>query len=108
LYIIGGFNGHERLRSVETLDLLQPDASWEFASELRIARSNFGVTIVDGKILVSGGFDGTTVVCETELFSEKTNCWTLSNPMNVRRSALCLVTVKDLPNRMDYLEERKA
>jgi hypothetical protein len=105
LYIIGGFNGFERLRSVEMLDLLQPGASWELTSELSIARSNFGVTIIDGKILVSGGFDGATVVGETEIFSEKTNRWTLSAPMNVRRSALNLVTVKDLPNRDVYLEK---
>ena len=106
LYAIGGFNGNERIKSVETLDLSKPYPNWEITSELNNQRSNFGATVVEKKILVAGGFDGHQVINNTEIFSEETNLWTESQPMKVKRSALCLVTVKGLPNRKKYLTHR--
>jgi len=54
LYAIGGFNGNERLRSVECLDLLKPNATWTPSTQLITPRSNFGATVVDKKIFVTG------------------------------------------------------
>ena len=54
LYAIGGFNGNARLRSVECLDLLKRDATWTSSTQLITPRSNFGATVVDKKILVTG------------------------------------------------------
>ena len=108
IYVIGGFNGHERLRSVETLDLLAPFYRWTLmSSQMNKPRSNFGVAVIDKKILVAGGFDGTGVIRDTETFSPETNSWTMSQEMNISRSALSLVTVSGLPNREDYLIHRQ-
>ena len=103
IYVIGGFNGTERLRSVETLDKLEPNAAWVPKSDLITQRSNFGATVVNKQIMVAGGFDGLQVISDTEVYSEETNQWTPSQSMEVKRSALSLVTVKGLPNRKNYL-----
>jgi len=55
IYAVGGFNGVERLRSVETLDLLTPGAAWIVTSQLNIPRSNASITVVDKAIMVAGG-----------------------------------------------------
>jgi hypothetical protein len=55
--------------------------------------------------MVAGGFDGQQVISDTEFYSEETNQWTPSQPMEVKRSALSLVTVKGLPNRKNYLAQ---
>ena len=98
-----GFNGTERLRSVETLDKLDPNATWIPISELITQRSNFGATVVNKQIMVTGGLDGQQVISDTEFYFEETNQWTRSQPMEVKQSALSLVTVKGLPNRKNYL-----
>jgi hypothetical protein len=108
IYCVGGFDGHERLASVETLDLTRPGATWTLSSALLTPRSNFGITVVDKKILVAGGFDGSGVILGSELFSEAANTWRPFAPMNLKKSALCLVTVKDLPNRKVYLGKRRS
>jgi len=54
IYAIGGFDGEERLASVEILDLLEPFSTWTIASSsLCIGRSNFGACVVDKAILYS-------------------------------------------------------
>ena len=46
LYAVGGFNGTERLTSVETLDLRSPNPAWTLSSNLNIRRSNFGIAVL--------------------------------------------------------------
>jgi hypothetical protein len=104
LYAIGGFNGEDRLRSVEILDLSNPNAVWTLSnSELITPRSNFGAAVVDKNILVAGGYNGSGVTAESEIFCPKTNTWSQTSPLTEKKSALVLVTVEDLPNRRQYL-----
>ena len=107
LYAIGGFDGTDRLRSVESLDLQTPNAAWKIEPQLSTQRSNFGVTILDNKIMVAGGFDGQGVIDEVEIYSDQTKTWTPCNSVNVKRSALSLITVAGLSNRKDYLNYHK-
>ena len=107
LYALGGFNGFDRLTSVETLDLLTPNSAWMLSSNLNIKRSNFGITVFEKSILVAGGFDGVGVTNTCEIFDLKNKRWGLGPKMNVKRSALSLVTVPNLPNRKEYLSYRK-
>ena len=103
LYAIGGFNGNERLQSVECLDLLKSNPKWTASAPLLRPRSNFGVTIVDKKIFVVGGFDGEGVVSHTELYDDESKTWNHSEPLNVKRSALSVVTVTGLANKKDFV-----
>jgi len=102
LYAIGGFNGNERLNSVECLDLQRSNPIWTASAPLLRPRSNFGVTIMDKKIFVVGGFDGEGVVPLCELFDEETKSWNHSEPLNVKRSALSVITVAGLANKKDF------
>ena len=102
IYAIGGGNGIN-IASVETLDSLDPNASWRPASEMITPRSNFGATVVNNQIMVAGGLtEDDRLAKTTEFYSEETNQWTPSQPL---QSADCpyLVTVKGVPNRKDCL-----
>jgi len=59
-------------------------------------------------ILIAGGFDGSGVIADSEMFDVTTNSWSQAPPMNVKRSALSLATVSGLPNRKQYLPYWKA
>ena len=52
---------------------------------------------------MAGGFDGEGVTDECEIFDLKTNSWELAPKMNVKKSALSLVSIQNLPNRIEYL-----
>ena len=106
-YAVGGFNGFDRLTSVETLDLLTPNTAWMLSSNLNIKRSNFGITVFEKSILVAGGFDGVGVTNTCEIFGLRSKSWGLGTKMNVKRSTLSLVTVPNLPNRKEYLSYQK-
>ncbi len=58
---------------------------------------------MDRKIFVVGGFDGDGVVSHTEFFDYESNAWNHSEPLNVKRSALSVVTVAGLPNKKDFV-----
>ena len=105
LYALGGFNGFDRLTSVETLDLLTPNTAWMLSSNLNIKRSNFGITVFESQS--AGGFDGVGVTNTCEIFGLRSKSWGLGTKMNVKRSTLSLVTVPNLPNRKEYLSYRK-
>jgi len=56
------------------------------------------------KILISGGFNGLSVISDSEIFNPKGEGWRrLSANMMATKSALSLVTASGLPNRKDYL-----
>lgn len=56
LYAMGGFDGQQRLSSVEFLDLESPEKGWRSAPKMKVRRSNFGVTSDGSRIFVIGGF----------------------------------------------------
>lgn len=43
--------------------------SWEFVAALSVPRSNMGGGSCEGKIIVSGGFDGNLVTDITEIYT---------------------------------------
>jgi kelch-like protein 10 len=101
LYAIGGFNAFFRLSSVERYN---PSCSsyWQQMSEMCVPRSNFAAVVLDGKIFVFGGFDGSTVIADAEYFDEDTDEWYEASIMNVQRSALSACVLSGLPNAREY------
>ena len=108
IYAIGGRNGNAFVKSVENLDLLNPNAIWKPTSEMLTQKYFFGATVLNKKIMVTG------TDFSTEMFSDETNEWTLHpQPMGLERNVvnaplglhLSLVTVKGLPNRKKYLSQ---
>lgn len=53
LYAIGGFNGHERLRTVEVFEPEQK--KWREIAALNMKRSALGAAVVNDKLYVCGG-----------------------------------------------------
>ena len=108
IYAMGGYNGNTYVKSVETLDLLNPTAIWEPTSEKLIQSFFFGATVVNKKIMVTSNHGS------TELYSDETKQWTFHpQPMLLERTKLSatmslklsLVTVKGLPNRENYISQ---
>lgn len=57
IYVIGGFNGALRVRSVDIYDPVR--RSWRAGPSLECRRSTLGVAVLDGIIYAVGGFNGT-------------------------------------------------
>ena len=58
IFVIGGCDGTSRLKTVEVYDPLV-SANWIVQQQqLTVGRSHFAVTLLDNKILISGGFTG--------------------------------------------------
>ena len=51
IYVVGGFDGEERLKSVECFTP-GPVLTWHQVPDMEIPRSNFAMSVVEGKILV--------------------------------------------------------
>lgn len=56
IYIVGGTNGTQSLRSVEIYDV--KNKKWTQGPELNIARTNVSVAFIDDILFAIGGFDG--------------------------------------------------
>ena len=89
IYVIGGYDGNQRLKTVEVFD----GNSWTLLeSKMNLQRSNFAVTIMDDQIMVMGGIQGAVVTQEAEVYNDTRDAWTKVKPMNLDRSALAAVT----------------
>ena len=53
-------------------------------------RSVAGVTALNGRLYVIGGFDGHDYLKDVECYDPQTNTWTLMQPLNRARSAACV------------------
>ncbi len=56
--MIGGFNGTNRVQTVDILNLLTD--KWEQGPDLLCVRSTHNVALLNNKIYAVGGFDGQT------------------------------------------------
>jgi len=96
LWSLGGFNGEDRLRSTEYYD----GKLWQKGPNMTRERSNFAGSILNGKIIVCGGYNerGTMKYVESMSFKEDGTClgWTEEESMNISRSALTSIVLSDL------------
>merc|ERR1711862_26579 len=90
---IGGYDGQMRLKTVEVYNPFQSCRFQLQENRLNVRRSNFSVSVIEDKILVMGGYNGHGVTNRCEMFDEKTNIWSLTNPMEFKRSALESMTL---------------
>lgn len=58
IYVIGGFNGALRVRSVDIFDPVR--RAWRAGANMEYRRSTLGVAALDGIIYAIGGFNGAT------------------------------------------------
>ena len=115
IYVIGGFDGGERLRSVERLrpagPLGQPPF-WEDVAPMNVRRSNLAATVMDGKLVVAGGYSADPadlhqagVTAAFEAFDVRSGEWTMLPNMPIRKSGLKSVVIKSEYYSIVFLPE---
>ena len=93
LYVVGGFKGLQRLK---TMDVFDPSSSHSFIHlnfQMNIGWSQFAMVVLDDKILVMGGFDGKRLLKECEFYEERTQTWTTTKPLTEARCGLAAITL---------------
>ncbi|CAF4517649.1 unnamed protein product, partial [Rotaria socialis] len=95
LYVVGGYDGRQRMNSVECLDLSQENATWQPVASLTYRRALPGVCVHQNLIYVCGGFDGSLRLASTECYDEKTDVWAIGEDMHVGREGAGLVSIGD-------------
>ena len=100
IFVLGGYDGIERLSSVESFT---PGSRtvWHQIPDMMHRRSNFSASLLEGKLLVVGGYKMNFVlgevegeVCgDVELYCPKEKKWTKGPSLNIKRSALDSVII---------------
>lgn len=65
--------------------------TWEVRTAVPSTRSDFAAAVVDGKILVAGGFTGSAISSLTQLYNPVNNTWTMLPSMPVALIYHCAV-----------------
>eukprot|EP00026_Physarum_polycephalum_P005196 Phypoly_transcript_05226.p1 GENE.Phypoly_transcript_05226~~Phypoly_transcript_05226.p1 ORF type:complete len:623 (+),score=105.55 Phypoly_transcript_05226:58-1926(+) len=82
IYALGGFDGKQRLSSVEVYRM--DEGRWTPLPPMALPRSWFGaVTMADGNIYALGGYDGKTRAKSVEVFDPRAGRWELSQDLSL-------------------------
>jgi len=90
IYLVGGFDGHNRLKSCERFD--PKTSQWKQIAPLNIARSHVSCVVSQGRLFAVGGYDGENSLSSCEIYNESTNKWDRIADMNQRRSNTAIVS----------------
>ena len=106
IYIIGGYDGTERLNSVECFTPGLTRCIWHQVPSMVNCRSNFSACVLNNnEIAAIGGFkknpnDNIGEACaDVEIICVSENTWSPGAPLNIPRSALASVKCS---NRMKF------
>ncbi|OQR71220.1 influenza virus NS1A-binding proteinA-like [Tropilaelaps mercedesae] len=84
LFVCGGYDRGECLRSVELLSL--SDNRWTSLADMHVARARTNIASVDGLIYAVGGSDGSRDLASAEVFYPDRQRWESLAPLPVPRS----------------------
>lgn len=62
--------------------------TWNFVAPMSVMRSSAGVAVLNNRLYVCGGRDGSSCHRSVECYDPHTNKWTLRSPMQYRRSGV--------------------
>lgn len=65
-------------------------------------RSNFGIEVIEDRLFVAGGFDGSATTNRVEYYDADTRVWLQAHEMGILRSALSCCIVSGVPNIEEY------
>lgn len=91
LYAIGGFDGKERLASMECYH--PENNAWTILPSMKTGRSGAGVAALNQYIYVVGGFDGRVQLSSVERYDTEQQIWDSVATIQVARSALSLTVL---------------
>jgi N-acetylneuraminic acid mutarotase len=84
IFAVGGRDVTDTtLSSIECLDPLTGE--WSVVASMSTARCDHGVGVVDGKLYIVGGRDGTNSLSSVECFDSSTEEWSVVAPMSTPR-----------------------
>jgi N-acetylneuraminic acid mutarotase len=95
IFIIGGYNVHQKhaFRSVEVYSMRTQ--SWRFVAPLNVRRYGACAAVHNGTVHVSGGKAGSTYRSSTEGYAAAHDTWCiLSEPLGVPRSAAVMAQLR--------------
>ncbi|XP_070610132.1 kelch-like protein 6 [Erythrolamprus reginae] len=94
VYVLGGFDGVQRLNSVEIYDSFHN--CWSEATPLMVNVSSFGAASYKNKLyVIGGGPNGKLATDNTQCYDPTTNNWCLKNPMPVEAKCINATTFHD-------------
>jgi N-acetylneuraminic acid mutarotase len=90
---MGGFDGQNRLSSVERYDPAKN--AWEAVAPMSTARSCSAAAVFDGKLYVMGGHDGKNWLSSIEQYDPAKNEWVAmaSMALNTGTTSHCAVSM---------------
>uniref|UniRef100_A0A914KPJ3 BTB domain-containing protein n=2 Tax=Meloidogyne TaxID=189290 RepID=A0A914KPJ3_MELIC len=93
-YVVGGYNGSERLRCVEMFDTVS--GNWVKLVSMFKRRSAMCATALGEHVYVIGGYDGTNALDSVEVYEIKSDYWAFGPPMLAKRCAAGIAISKGL------------
>ncbi|KAM9224447.1 kelch-like protein 6 isoform 2-T2 [Dugong dugon] len=94
VYVIGGFDGLQRLNNVETYDPFHN--CWSEAAPLLVHVSSFAATSHKKKLyVIGGGPNGKLATDKTQCYDPSTNKWNLKSSMPVEAKCINAVSFRD-------------
>lgn len=91
LYAIGGFDGNDRLASMECYH--PENNAWTILPSMKLGRSGAGVAALNHFIYVVGGFDGQRHLSSVERYDTEQQIWEMVSEIKTARSALSLTVL---------------
>ncbi|CAL8071894.1 unnamed protein product [Calicophoron daubneyi] len=95
VYVIGGFDGRERLNTVCMLDIAQREEGWRWLTPMHYKRGLSAACTHKGLIYVCGGFDGQSRLRSLEVYHPKIDEWRILEDMTTAREGAGLVVVDE-------------
>ena len=90
--------------------MTQPSPSWSSAADMITGRCNFSATVVDDRILVTGGWveghEDMEITNKAEAYSGDTRVWTPCPCMRQRKQEHASVTVRGLKNARNFSNQK--
>lgn len=91
LYVLGGYDRGECLKTVDTYDL--QSNVWSSVAPMTVPRGRFDVAQLQGKLYACGGSNGTSSLRTAECYDMETNTWTKLPDMKYERSTVGVTAV---------------
>ena len=94
VYVLGGFDGLQRINNVETYDPFHN--CWSEAAPLHVHVSSFAATSHKKKLyVIGGGPNGKLATDKTQCYDPSTNKWVLKSAMPVEAKCINAVSFQD-------------
>lgn len=94
VYAVGGFNGNQRIKTVDCFD--PQNNRWTTVAPMEARRATLGADVLERKIFAVGGFDGQIGLQSAEFYDPIKNCWQTIANMSTRRSSVGVAALDGL------------